>query len=192
MALCDRYLLQTNWHYVTVGDMDDQRSQTCIKEVIPSTGTLIETIFDAADYRDAFVVPASSVPFTSVAAYATAYFVNQPRWLSLVSMNLATQARLHRAIDDATFAEGDSVGSWKVHGRSSDEIVFGDDMGFMEYRFSFWLRPDGAIEASTAVRYKWRRVGRYYFAIVKPMHKRFVPISLRATLGESTSVLVTR
>ena len=41
--------------------------------------------------------------------------------------------------------------------------MFGDQMGFMEYRFSVLQRLDGRIEAATAVKYL-KRFGHFYFA----------------------------
>jgi hypothetical protein len=70
------------------------------------------------------------------------------------------------------------VGSWEVVERSDDEIVFGDSLGFMQYRFSFRRIDDEHIEAATAVRYRWRRTGRFYFALVRPFHRRFVAHAL--------------
>ena len=136
--------------------------------------------FKSADYRDGFRVETGG-RYATVADFATAYFLNQPRWLSLVSMNLASRQKLKAAIANTDGYQIDTaIGSWKVYDRTEDEIVFGDNMGFMEYRFSFRLDAAGFVEASTAVKYGWGGAGRFYFAIVKPMHKRFVPISLRA------------
>ena len=85
---------------------------------------------------------------------------------------------------------GPQVGSWQVYKRSDDEIIFGDDMGFMEYRFSFYMDELGNVEAGTAVKFKWARLSRCYFGLVKPLHRRFVPLSLRAALRRSNIELV--
>lgn len=153
-----------------------------ITEIDPTPGTLADDAYQKPDYRDAFRVSCTRQDFATVADFATAYFMNQPRWLSLVSMNLTSRDKLETALGDQSYPQGSRVGSWKVHGRSDDEILFGDNMGFMEYRFSFARRADGDIEASSAVKYRWRTMSHLYFTIVKPAHKRFVPISLRNAL----------
>ncbi|MGH1488940.1 MAG: DUF2867 domain-containing protein [Acidimicrobiales bacterium] len=159
--------------------MDTYRHER-IREIPPTPGTAIDQVFTPADYRDCFLVETGD-RYPTVADFASAYFLNQPRWLSLLSMNLASRKKLKAAIADANGYQVDTaIGSWKVYNRTEEEIVFGDNMGFMEYRFSFRLDGAGFVEASTAVKYSWGGTGRFYFALVKPMHKRFVPISLRA------------
>ena len=149
-----------------------------IREITPSTTTIVAGIFEAPEYRDAFLVEKPGHP--TVADFATAFFLHQPRWLALVSMNLrSAEHRLH-ALGDRVYAQGDSVGSWRVHHRSDDEIVFGENMGFMEYRLSFHQRSDGDVEASTVVKYSSPRLSALYFGIVKPLHRRFVPLALKA------------
>lgn len=170
MALCDSK------------DMDE------IIEIEPTRHTLVDQAYPDADYRDAFHVGCARHDFATVGDFATAYFMNQPRWLSLVSMNISSRDKLEQALGDHSFSQGSQVGSWKVHGRTDDEILFGDNMGFMEYRFSFTRRADGDIEASTAVKYRWRRLSHLYFTLVKPAHKRFVPISLRGALRANRPV----
>ncbi len=147
----------------------------------PSVGTLVAASFTEPDYRDGFDVILGEDGVDDVAEFARAYFLSQPRWLSLVSMNLVTRQRLVEEVGDGDFAMGDTIGSWKVFDRSDDEIVFGDHMGFMEYRFSFRRVDRHLVQASTSVKYVWPRVGPVYFGLVKPMHVRFVLMSLRTT-----------
>ncbi len=53
--------------------------------------------------------------------------------------------------------------------RNQDEIVFGDHMGSMEYRFSFRLCSERSrVEGATAVKFVWRRSGRSYRWLVQP------------------------
>lgn len=161
-----------------------------ITVVEPSADSEIAATYVKPDYRDAFLVPAQG--WATVEQFASAYFLNQPRWLSMVSMNLTSRAKLVAALADSGFAQGSAVGAWQVHRRSDNEIVFGDDMGFMEYRFSMRLLASGDIEASTAVKYRWQRMSHLYFSIVKPMHRRFVPMSLRAAISpEQAAALIT-
>jgi hypothetical protein len=52
-------------------------------------------------------------------------------------------------------------------------------MGFMDYRFSMRLNKDitDDIEVSTVVTFNCK-FGKYYFALVKLMHKKFLLLSL--------------
>lgn len=140
-----------------------------------SSGTLIEACYEAPDYRDAYLVGGPGIE--RVEDFATRFFLSQPKWLAKVSMNLGDKESRRSAIDGRDYPKGSAVGTWRVHERNDNEIVFGEHMGFMEYRFSFLLRSDGRIEASTAVRYL-KRFGRFYFAIVKPFHIGFVKVAL--------------
>ncbi|GBE24777.1 hypothetical protein BMS3Bbin02_01052 [bacterium BMS3Bbin02] len=155
-----------------------------VTEVVPLTDSLIASIFENADYRDGFRVSLSRDPHAGIEGFVTDYFRNQPAWLRLVSMNTMSLSKLARAIGDESYRPGTAIGSWKIYERSTDEIVFGDSMGFMEYRFSLRLsrKEPCSVEVSTSVRYLWRRTGRFYFAIVRPWHKRFIRMSLRHAL----------
>lgn len=145
-----------------------------IAAISPSSGTLIESIYDDPNYRDTYLIPAVD---TAVDEFATGFFLSQPRWLARVSMNLGDESSRRAAIGRGDYAVGSSIGSWQIHGRASDEIVFGEHMGFMEYRFSLFERPDGAIEATTSVKYL-NRFAPLYFGVVKPFHRGFTKIAL--------------
>jgi len=153
-----------------------------IDDMTPPVDTIAANLFRDVDYRDAFLVAGAS--FATVDDAARAYFLNQPQWISIISMNVLSRKAFVDVVASATFEAGTAVGAWKVYDRSADEIVFGDDMGFMEYRFSLRLRPEGhvrpGVEASTVVRYRWRRASHFYFTLVKPFHRLFVPMSLKA------------
>ncbi len=111
------------------------------------------------DYRDRFVIP-------------------------LLSTNTLSQAGIDQAITLGRFRVDSAVGSWRVVRRDDQEIVFADSMGFMEYWVSFLLPVEqtSTVEASTAVRYLWPRSGRFYFALVRPLHRRFIRLLLTTTV----------
>ena len=142
----------------------------------PTPDTLVAHAYASPDYRDAFVIHGCET--ASIEEFATEYFLAQPRWLATVSMNLRGHDSVAVAVADANYAEGDRVGSWQLHGRADNEIMFGEHMGFMEYRFSMLRHDDGRIEASTTVQYR-KRFGSIYFGVVKPFHTRFVQLGLR-------------
>ena len=151
-------------------------TEDMVSAVTPTGGTLLEAAYANPDYRDAYLVTTKHP--MPVEDFATGFFLSQPRWLARVSMNLGDDTSRRHAIEAREYAEGSSVGSWRIHGRADNEIVFGEHMGFMEYRFSMLRRPDGRIEAGTTVRYL-KRFGPIYFAFVKPFHRGFIRIVLK-------------
>ncbi len=152
----------------------------------PESDSLVNSAYEAPDYRDRFVATVASNAFVNVDAVVDQWFRHQPGWLRLLSTNTLRKRHIANSIG-SSYAVGDSVGSWEVVDRSVDEIVFGDDMGFMEYRFSFRRVDAQHIEAATAVQYLWPRTGRFYFSLVRPLHRRFVAYALRRTVAEATA-----
>ncbi len=144
-----------------------------IKEVTPTLDTLASKEFSHIDYHDSFEIKGE---FESVDAFATHYFLSQPSWLSIVSMNLFGKKNIQKAIENSAFKKDTSLGVWKIYTRDENEIVFGDDMGFMEYRFFMLWIDETKMKVGTVVQYKGR-FGKYYFALVKLMHKKFVRMS---------------
>ena len=110
-----------------------------LKEISPTLDTLASKEFSQIDYHDSFEVQGE---FESVDAFAMQYFLSQPSWLSLISMNIFSKKSIQKAIDKSDFKKSTAIGSWKIYTRDDKEIVFGDDMGFMEYRFlcSGWMK----------------------------------------------------
>ena len=145
-----------------------------IKEITPTHDTLASQEFSHIDYHDSFEVKGE---FADIEAFASHYFLSQPSWLSLVSMNLFSTKSIQKAINQSAFKKESAIGSWKIYTRDDNEIVFGDDMGFMEYRFFMLWVDETTVRVGTVVQYKGR-FGKYYFALVKLMHKKFVRMSL--------------
>lgn len=152
-----------------------------VEEIDPVRPSLIAEQFGQVDYEDAFRIELDSPAWSSVDELAECFFRSQPRWISLVSMGLRSDGHLEAELGESAFAVGSAVGSWKVYDRNAGEIVFGDDMGFMEYRFSLARVDSRQATGATAVQYKWARASRFYFRLVKPFHRRFIPIALRNT-----------
>ena len=82
------------------------------------------------------------------------------------------------------FEPGEAIGAWIIYHRNADEIVFGESLGFMTYRFSLSLKHDtqsDTVVVSTVAKLN-DRFGKLYFSIVKLMHKRFVKLTLTNAL----------
>ena len=157
-------------------------------ELPPDSRSLVGSQYDQPDYQDRFVTDVRAGRYRNVDEVVNDCFTKQPTWLRLLSTNTFSKKGVEAAIAGGGYEPDSAVGSWIVIERNHEEIVFGDDMGFMEYRFSMRLDPEDPsyVEASTAVRYKWRRTGRFYFAAVRPMHKRFVVMSMRSAVSDNS------
>lgn len=148
--------------------------------------SLVGSTFDRPDYEDRFCIDVRPGQYRVVDEVATDWFDKQPALLRLLSTNSISRKGVEAATRDGGYAVGSAVGSWKVYQRDDNEIVFGDNMGFMEYRFSLRLAdPPVAVEGATAVKFLWRRSGKFYFAIVRPLHRRFIKyLLIKATSAE--------
>ncbi len=155
-----------------------------VTECQPDDNSIVGSIHPNADYLDRFQISCKPGQYTSVDEVASDWFVKQPAWIRLLSTNTVTKKGVTQAIENGGYSEGSSVGSWKVIDRDDQEIVFGDSMGFMEYRFSLRLQDNNQlVEGATSVQYLWRRAGKFYFALVKPMHRLFIQYLLKKTVA---------
>ena len=106
-------------------------------------------------------------------------FSGGPRWLGwLMALRNRVVARLGLRV----VADGARPGlPFEVRGRSPDELLLGEDDSHLDFRVSV-LRHDGGMVVATAVR-QHNRLGRAYFALVRPFH-RVVVRSLLVRLRE--------
>lgn len=133
--------------------------------------------FKQIDYVDCFKI--TGIGFNGIDEFAKEYFLSQPLWLNIASQGIFSKKNIKNKIIESKFQKNTCIGTWKIFNRNKNEIVFGDDMGFMEYRFSIVYKPKtNRIEVSTLVHYK-SIMGKYYFALIKRMHKKFIIISLK-------------
>ena len=147
-----------------------------MKKISLTKDMLINTALEQIDYSDCFVENIDIIQFETIDIFVKKYFETQPRWLAMISMNIFSKRGMQKALKNNFFTVNDSIGSWKIYLRNDKEIVFGDDMGFMEYRFSMRL-DNNRLRVSTIVQYKGK-IGKYYFSIVKLLHQKFVLLSL--------------
>lgn len=137
---------------------------------------LVTTSLKPIDYSDCLETSINTDAFPNIDGFVRRYFETQPRWLMAISMNIFKQETMDKALENTSFKIDESIGVWKIYMRDENEIVFGDDMGFMEYRFGMRL-DDDKLRVATVVQYKGR-MGKYYFAVVKLLHQKFVLKSL--------------
>ncbi|OGQ21516.1 MAG: hypothetical protein A3I05_03680 [Deltaproteobacteria bacterium RIFCSPLOWO2_02_FULL_44_10] len=160
-----------------------------IKEIAPLPDTLVQSALSGADYRDAFAVDVPSGRYATITDFARAYFLAQPAWLRIISMNQLSRTKMEQNVKSAKFAPGEAIGSWKIYARNDHEIVFGESLGFMTYRFSLSLKQGSqtdTVMASTITKIN-SRFGKIYFFLVRLLHKRFVRLTLRYAISENVS-----
>jgi len=151
---------------------------TSILEIDYTHDILASTLLDPINYNDCFELKGT---FKNIDYFSREYFLAQPTWLRAISFGIIRKITLVKTLNNTTFEKNDSIGQWKVYGRNEKEIVFGQDMGFMEYCFSFYQKDEETLNVSTIVQYKGK-MGKFYFAIVSLLHKPFVKLSLENTL----------
>ncbi|NQY94352.1 MAG: DUF2867 domain-containing protein [Campylobacteraceae bacterium] len=146
--------------------------------------SLVYNSFNKIDYRDAFKMKYAKGTFQNIDEYAKVYFLSQPTWLRLISMNTISKQKIVDSLNQSNFKIDSNIGSWKIFSRNDKEIVFGDSMGFLDYRFSMSLDKTKAdvIEVSTVIKLNGF-MGKYYFAVVRLMHRKFVIISLKNVIN---------
>ena len=161
-----------------------------IKETKPNQTSLVYNAFEKIDYRDAFRISFEKDIFQSIDEFARQYFKSQPSWLRLISMNTTSREKIEENLKKSNFQIDTNIGSWKIFNRNENEIVFGESMGFMDYRFSMRLDKYATdnIEVSTVVTLN-SFMGKYYFALVKLMHKKFVNLSLENVVKKHNNTL---
>ena len=151
-----------------------------INETEPKQDSLVFNAFEKIDYRDVFSISFERNTFNSINDFAKKYFISQPTWLRLISMNTITKHKIEDDLKNSNFNVNSKIGSWKIFNKNDNEIVFGESMGFMDYRFSMRLDKNSTddIEVSTVVTLNGS-MGKYYFSVVKLLHKKFVKVSLK-------------
>ena len=142
---------------------------------------LVSTALEPIDYSDCFSTIIDIQRFTTIDTFVKRYFETQPRWLAMISMNLFSKSSMQKALKDNHFTVNEQISNWKIYLRDDKEIVFGDDMGFLVYRFAMRI-DDDLLHVATVVQYKGK-MGKYYFAFVKLLHQKFVLLSLKYPLS---------
>ena len=153
-------------------------------EVEPAADALVRTALPEPDYRDALRVRVPAGLFSDIDDFAKSFFLAQPFWMRTISMNLPSRAKLENAIEQAGFGPGEKIGSWRIYERNENEIVFGETLGFMTYRFSLRFTEtngEGTVEASTVARLS-NILARVYFSVVRLVHKPFIRMALISAL----------
>lgn len=141
--------------------------------------------FNDPQYRDHFALT-STTAFDGIEDFVEDLAMNQPSWLTRVSMGISGRSTLQRAVIDAL--DGGSLGNWRTIERTPTSITFAEDMRIMRYRLTFELESSTQVSARTVVVQQSRFVGPTYWLLAVPLHKRFLQkLMRRAGGGGSTT-----
>ncbi len=157
---------------------------TSIQEQPPPTASLAVQDLPQSDYNDTFAAQLPPGEVATVDDLARRFFEAQPGWLRAISMHVPRRTTLDATLAATTFAPGQRVGAWHVRARNEREIVFGESLGFLTYCFTLRLDHSNALDrvtAATRARFD-SPFGRFYFSVVRGMHRIFVRMTLRNTV----------
>lgn len=162
-------------------------------------GTLAAGLLGRVDYADAFRVRWPGAP--SVDEVARSFATSAPDWVMALMRLRDRLVSLLRLKTSPAMTEnapggpkrlemGERVGIFRVLGCSADELVLGEDDRHLDFRVGVRLDADGAsagpwVSLCTLVHFH-NRLGRLYFAVVGPFHRRIVPAMLRAMVSKGS------
>lgn len=148
------------------------------------------TPFTDPDYRDHFTLRPGR-PFASLDDFVSRLVLDQPSWLTKLSMGIGATDRRRAALVDLAAGRTDRIGNWAVVERGPATITFGEDMGIMRYRLRYELLDDGTVTAATEVEQTTHWFGPIYWTLATPLHRRFLPRLLRNAGGAGSQTFET-
>ena len=147
----------------------------------------------ARAYQDCCVIDLPA-DVQSIDQLLAAFFRGAPEWFHLllrlrnrlVSPLGFKTAQVPRRPPLPPYAVGQQVGLFRIYALQADEVVLGEEDTHLRFRTSLHLSPGPRgpqLAVSTWV-YPHNSVGRAYFALIKPFHRRIMPVIARATLRQ--------
>lgn len=144
-------------------------------------------------YADTYTATFDSARPISNQELVTAFFANPPGWInfllelrnklvSVFGLKTASDQDRDQQLKSFKAQPGQSLGLFKVIGRTDHEIIMGEDDKHLNFRISFALTCTSntyAWSITTIVQFN-NRAGRFYFFPVKPFHKLIVPAMLKS------------
>ena len=154
------------------------------------TALVLSEPFSAPDYLDRFVLETPNAAFDDIDDFVRALALNQPSWLTGISMGIRGRDAVRAAVGNGPLVPGDAIGNWEVVQRSDCRVTFAEDMGIMAYRISYrWEQPNRVV-AETEVVQRSRVLGRVYWGLATPLHKRFLTRMLRNAAAVDAATVI--
>jgi hypothetical protein len=149
--------------------------------------------FEHIDFADAYRAILPSGHPAGVDDVARSIFDRTPRWTRALlrvrnamvrPFGLRVKAGPEPISRQGVIRPGQRVGTFRVHARTEEEVLMGEDDRHLDFRVSVLLVDDGAgrgVVVTTTVQFHgWP--GRAYFALVRPFHRLIVPAVMRTNL----------
>ena len=156
------------------------REEITIDEVGVASNSLINDEIDSPVYMDALKFNIPSDENIDIQNMVRSFFNSQPLWLLAIMINIISKHKLKLSLQQNTFIEGARVGHWKVSSSSNTEIVFGESLGFIEHRLSFYKvnnKKNEFMTMSSVKTYNW--FGKIYFFFVKLVHLKLIKLAIK-------------
>jgi hypothetical protein len=155
--------------------------------------------YPKTDYLDCFETtfndPKNNV--TTVTAGKN-FFTSAPKWIEnlfelrekiagLIGLKTGEKkADRQKALDSFECEVGQQLGLFKVHAKSQEEVIIGQDDSHLNFRVSVVVKETAehqkTLTLSTHVVFNnW--VGKLYFFPVKPFHKLIVPVMMKGMVN---------
>ena len=162
--------------------------------------SLIAGALAQIDFTDAYCVALAPGAPRQAEELVRAVFETAPRWIEnlmrlrnvlVQPFGLGTGTGVSRPTAVAPLRSGECVGPFNVFTVTPDEVLMGLNDRHLDFRVSVLVREETVTVSTIVRRHNW--LGRTYFALVKPFHRRIVPAMMRHGLRRfSAAAPVTR
>jgi hypothetical protein len=154
--------------------------------MIPSTSMIFKES-DAYDYIDSYCHPLIRKDVESW-ELVSAFFLSAPKWvdsLMVLRNKLVSFVGLKVGLDNPVlvgpqYTKGQNIGVFQIQEISEDEVVLGQNDKHLDFKTSLLITHEANDElvVSTVVRIN-NMFGKFYFYVVKPIHRVLVPIMIK-------------
>lgn len=168
------------------------------KSVLPEGSSLHNEDYDYIDSFEGMIIDTNHT--LTVGDIGKAFFTSAPAWVGIL---FALRNRIAGLIGLKTPSKkkdteemlrhfhcepGERLGLFKVLSKSEQEVVLGEDDTHLNFRVSLWIQPSPGtpvkhLIVSTSVKFN-NRMGRMYFAPVRPFHRLIVPVMLKGMIRQ--------
>lgn len=138
------------------------------------------------DFVDAFRVALPAAAPATAAGVAYALLGQAPAWVRYLlrlrdalvhPLGLRTFPAQSGRPDPTALRPGDRFGPFRVFSVGAGEVLLGQDDWHLNFRVAVRRLPDAAVVTTVVHCRHW--LGRLYFALIRPFHRRIVPAMLR-------------
>ena len=171
-------------------------------KVYPKTippDSLISEALSRIDFSDNYGIKISSAYPVEQEELPILFFKSFPKWVEIllyireslakiIGLKTAEGMNIEKQIREFKADKGQSIALFKVYGKTSQELMLGQDDRHLDFRLSIFTVKEGdftEISLATTVQFNgW--LGKAYFVPVKPFHKIIVRLTLKRLAEQIT------